>query len=186
MSERDRNGIWWKTLLGSIAIAAVIALVVYIDAHAATVPSYTVSLYKGTSKVSCSPYPGKCSGSTRDDAWMACGNAASELQKTTTSPVTCKTPVLGLVTVADPPPLVATLTWTAPTQNTDGSVLTDLAGFTLRYGLCTNLDKSVTLPPNLSTYSPPNLTPGTWCFTLDAVNAAGAHSDQAGPVSKTL
>lgn len=180
MSERDRNSLCWKALLGAIAIAVVIALVVCIDAHAATVPSYTVSLYRGSTKAK------DISADTEAAAFAACFDQAKALQASTTSKVTCKTPLLSLATVADPPPLSATLTWTAPTQNTDGSVLTDLAGFTLRYGLCANLDKSVTLPPNLSTYSPPNLTPGTWCFTLDAVNAAGSHSDQAGPVSKTL
>ena len=49
-----------------------------------------------------------------------------------------------------PPPATtlgsATLSWTAPQQNTDGSPLTDLAGFEIRYGQNESaLDSNITI-----------------------------------------
>ena len=51
----------------------------------------------------------------------------------------------------------ATLTWTAPTQNTDGSPLTDLAGYRIRYG---------TSPGNYSNTESIN-NPGVTSFVIN-------------------
>lgn len=81
-----------------------------------------------------------------------------------------------------------TLSWTAPTQNTDGSVLTDLAGYRIRYGSsAANLTQTVTLAnPGLSTYTLTGLTAGTWYAGVLAYNAAGVDGDLSIIVSKTL
>src|SRR5512138_2479357 len=57
-------------------------------AHGATVPSYTVSLYKSTTKVK------DISADTEAAAFAACFDQAKVLQASTTSKVVCKTPVL--------------------------------------------------------------------------------------------
>lgn len=81
-----------------------------------------------------------------------------------------------------------TLSWTPPTQNEDGSTLTDLAGYELRFGSSeNNLDQSVQLTnPSLSTYVVENLSSGTWFFALRAVNGQGVSGQLSGVASKTV
>jgi len=75
-----------------------------------------------------------------------------------------------------------------PTQNTDGSTLTDLAGFEVLYGRSPdNLDQKVTLTnAGLSSYMVENLTTGTWYFTVVALNSAGVSSPLSNLASKTI
>jgi hypothetical protein len=82
----------------------------------------------------------------------------------------------------------ATVSWMPPTQNTDGSALTNLAGFHIYYGMASNaLDQSVSLAnPGLTTYAVSNLSPGTWYFSVKAVNSAGAESDLSNIASKII
>lgn len=80
------------------------------------------------------------------------------------------------------------LTWTPPTQNTDGSALTNLVGYTIVYGSSpTALSQTITLTtPSVSTYTVDNLAPGTWYFSLEAVNAESVHSARTSPVNKVI
>ena len=97
---------------------------------------------------------------------------------------------------APPPPTppaptpagTATLTWNAPTVNTNGSVLDDLAGYHIYYGpSATQLDQEIDLDSaSETTYVVGNLTPGTYYFTVTAVNSRGAEGVQSDVVSKTI
>lgn len=95
-----------------------------------------------------------------------------------------------VVIVPPPPPPAttgsATLRWTPPTQNTDGSALTNLVGYTIVYGTSpTALTQTITLTtPSVSTYVVDKLAPGTWYFALYA-NAA-TQSAQSNIASKVL
>jgi hypothetical protein len=82
----------------------------------------------------------------------------------------------------------ATLTWNPPTQNTDGSPLTNLAGYKVHWGTSQgNYTNSATINnPGLSSYVVDQLTPATWYFALTAVNAAGAESSFSNIASKTV
>ncbi len=82
----------------------------------------------------------------------------------------------------------ATLTWTAPTLNSDGSPLTNLAGFRIDYGTsATSLTQTITVSnPGLTSYVVENLVPGTWYFTLSAYNSAGVASTPSGAASKAV
>jgi len=82
----------------------------------------------------------------------------------------------------------ATLTWTAPTQNTDGSALTDLAGYKIYWGTTQgSYPNSTTLNnPGLTTYVVTNLVSGTWYFAATAVNSVGVESAFSAPASKTI
>ena len=68
---------------------------------------------------------------------------------------------------------------TAPTQRCDGSPLTNLAGYSLTYGR-----QRVDLPLQLS-YTVTGLAPGTWWFSLAAVDADGERSEFV-TVTKTV
>jgi len=82
----------------------------------------------------------------------------------------------------------ATLSWTAPTQNTDGSSLTDLSGYKIRYGRSAgDLTQSVSITnPSISTYVIENLSTGGWFFAVTAVNGAGMESAFSNVASKTI
>lgn len=82
----------------------------------------------------------------------------------------------------------ATVTWTAPTTNTDGSTLSDLAGYRIVYGQSSEqLNQSVSVTnPGLTSYTVENLTTGTWYFGVRAVNAAGVESDVSNIATKII
>lgn len=81
-----------------------------------------------------------------------------------------------------------TLSWTPPTQNTDGSPLTDLSGYVISYGTnASSLSQQITLSnPSLSTYVVPGLSAGTWYFAVKAVTSSGADSGFSNTASKTI
>jgi len=82
----------------------------------------------------------------------------------------------------------ATLSWMPPTENADGSTLTDLAGYRIYYGTNpNNLNNVVVINnPGLSRYVVENLTPAQWHFTMTSVNSEGVESARSGSASKTI
>jgi hypothetical protein len=92
------------------------------------------------------------------------------------------------ITVTDVATGSATVSWTPPTQNSDGSALTNLSGYRIAYGRsATVLDRSISLSnPSLSTAVVDNLSSGTWYFAVSAVNNQGAASNPSNVASKTI
>ena len=82
----------------------------------------------------------------------------------------------------------ATMSWIPPTQNTDGSTLTDLAGYRIYYGTSSsNLDQVVELSnPGLTSYMVENLSPATWYFSMRSFSTDGTESEPSGIASKTI
>jgi hypothetical protein len=82
----------------------------------------------------------------------------------------------------------ATLSWIPPTQNLDGSPITDLSGYHIYYG--TNADAlTTTITVNggsSSTYKVSDLGPGTYYFSVVAYNAEGVDSPESNLESKTI
>jgi hypothetical protein len=73
----------------------------------------------------------------------------------------------------------ATLSWTPPTQNSNGSALTDLAGYHIYYGTTPDLGQTVTLAnAGLTRYVLSGLTQTTWYFAMTAYDTAGNESDR--------
>ncbi len=83
---------------------------------------------------------------------------------------------------------VATLSWTPPTTNLDGSVLTNLAGYKIYYGTQPgNYPNVITIKnPGLSAYVIENLQPNTYYFTMTAYNTSGSESPYSNTASKTI
>lgn len=81
----------------------------------------------------------------------------------------------------------ATLHWTAPTQNSDGSPLTDLAGYRIVYGQdANNLSQTVTVADRTATsHVVSGLSSGTWYFAISAYNQAGNSSERSNVASVT-
>jgi hypothetical protein len=82
----------------------------------------------------------------------------------------------------------ATVTWTAPTQNTDGTPLTDLTSYRIAYGRSsTNLDETIPVTNvSLTTYTVESLSTGQWFFAVYAVNSVGTQSDISNVATKTI
>jgi hypothetical protein len=83
---------------------------------------------------------------------------------------------------------VATLSWLPPTQNTDRSPLTDMAGYRVYYGTNrSSLTRSQQIAdPSVTTHVFSTLLPGTWYFAVSAYNSAGAESSLSNIGSKVI
>ncbi len=81
-----------------------------------------------------------------------------------------------------------TIDWTPPTRNSDGSVLTNLAGYRIIYGQsATALTRTVQISnPGTSSYVLENLSPGTWYFAMKSYTSSGTESVPTKAVSKTV
>jgi hypothetical protein len=82
----------------------------------------------------------------------------------------------------------ATLDWTPPTENTDGTELTNLAGYKVHYGTTAqNLDSTIEVSnPGLSSYTVTDLPSGTYYFAVTAVSSSGEESPLSGVVTASL
>ncbi|MFC4313335.1 putative Ig domain-containing protein [Steroidobacter flavus] len=82
----------------------------------------------------------------------------------------------------------ATLSWTPPTQNSDGTNLGNLASYRVMYGRTSaNLDQTANVDnPSINRYVVENLSSGTWYFAVVAVNSAGVASQLSNTASKTI
>jgi hypothetical protein len=81
-----------------------------------------------------------------------------------------------------------TISWTPPTENANGSALTNLAGYHLYYGTSqANLNQVVDINnPGLATYVLSSLSSGTWYFALTSVNSQGVESVRSAVVSASV
>jgi hypothetical protein len=97
--------------------------------------------------------------------------------------------VLAAGTTAPPPSAAAaTLSWSKPTQNADGTPLTNLAGYIVRYG--THLEAlTEQIPvssPNTTQLEIDHLSPGNWYFEVAAVNSADTESEFSSAASDAI
>jgi hypothetical protein len=109
----------------------------------------------------------------------------------TTAPPSSGTIPVSNTTTPPPKPIstgTATLDWTPPTENTDGSALTNLAGYTVYYGTSPDsLTESVKVSnPGLTAYTLSDLTSGTWYFAVTSYSSAGAESTRSGVISAKI
>ena len=82
----------------------------------------------------------------------------------------------------------ATLTWVAPTKNTDGTPVTSLVGYHIYYGTTEGaLTNSIVVSGATTTsYEITGLSSGTWYFAIAADAADGTESAQSNIGSKTI
>jgi hypothetical protein len=82
----------------------------------------------------------------------------------------------------------ATINWTAPTRNSDGTTLTDLTSYKVLYGNSSgNLNMSKVISDRTATStSIGSLGQGTWYFAVRAVNSKGVESNSSSTVSKVI
>jgi hypothetical protein len=82
----------------------------------------------------------------------------------------------------------ATLSWTAPTENTDGSSLANLAGYRIRYGTSASaLTRTIVISnASVTTYVVEDLGPSMWYFAVTAVTSSGTESTNSNVASKQI
>ena len=82
----------------------------------------------------------------------------------------------------------ASLSWTPPTRNTDGTTLTNLSGYRIYYGTSSgSLNQTVQVNnPSVSTYVIENLSPATYYFAVKSLTSSGAESSLSNVASKTV
>jgi hypothetical protein len=87
------------------------------------------------------------------------------------------------------PPLGAALvTWTPPTQNVDGSAVTNLAGYRILYGTAAGKYTQTVEVKNagLTSMMVENLTPATYYFGVKAFTTDGVESELSNSASKVV
>jgi hypothetical protein len=97
----------------------------------------------------------------------------------------------GAPPIVPPPPSssdTATLEWMPPVTTTDGSTLTNLAGYRIYYGKdVTRLVQRIDVNnPGVASYVVEGLAPGMYYFAVTAVNAHGAESERSNAGRKEI
>ena len=92
---------------------------------------------------------------------------------------------------SNPPPAggkAVTINWMPPTENMDGTTLTDLAGYDILYGPASGYyTHKISVPnPGIATYVVDDLQPGTYYFSVAAVNSSGTESPVSAEVTATI
>ncbi len=94
------------------------------------------------------------------------------------------------VVLGTPPPALgtATLSWTAPTKNADGSPITDLAGYHVYYGTDPrNFTQTIKISgAGHTTCVVYGLSAGKYYFAVSAYNAMGRESMKSNVLSKSI
>jgi hypothetical protein len=92
------------------------------------------------------------------------------------------------ITVTDVTNGTATVSWTIPTTNSDGTALTNLSGFRIYYGTAADSMTKVSeiTNPSVSTYAVTNLSPATWYFGIKAYTSSGVESAISNIARKTI
>lgn len=92
------------------------------------------------------------------------------------------------VTVVEQTNGSAMLAWQPPTENTDGSALTNLKGYKIHYGTTSGIyTQSVTVNnAGVTSYVIENLAPGTYFFAISALTTTDVESEKSAEASKTI
>jgi cell division septation protein DedD len=112
----------------------------------------------------------------------------SPISTPVSNPVSTPTPAPTPTPTPTPSSGTVTVDWMPPTENTDGSVLTNLAGYEIYYGTDpNNLTKSVKVTnAGLTAYTMSDLASGTWYFAIAALSSTGAESTRTQMISTKL
>lgn len=87
----------------------------------------------------------------------------------------------------EPLPGMATVSWSAPTTNIDGTALSDLAGFRIYFDhKPLSKESPFTFVGNQTEFTVPNLEPGLYYFAVTAVDTGGDESDLSDMVTKQV
>jgi Putative Ig domain len=80
------------------------------------------------------------------------------------------------------------LSWQAPTDNTNGSALLNLSGYVIHYGsVSQTYTSAITIDnPGLTSYVVEDLPPGTYYFSMTSTTTSGTQSSPSAEASTTI
>jgi Fibronectin type III domain len=122
----------------------------------------------------------------------ACGGGSGETAAVAGAPVPSPSPAPGPPPAPPPPAPVttysATVSWSMPLLNTDGTSLTDISGYRVYYGTSAdNLTESILIPgAGITSHVVSGLAPGTYYIAVATLNSFGVASDLSTPASTEL
>lgn len=77
-----------------------------------------------------------------------------------------------------------TVEWNAPTENQDGSPLTDLSGYRIYFGAASGkYGAPIDVPGGMTSFVVENITPGTYYLAMTSVNSQGMESDKTDEIT---
>ena len=81
-----------------------------------------------------------------------------------------------------------TLSWSPPSENTDGTPIADLAGFKIYYGLSgDSFPNSILIDnPGITLYVVENLVPNTYYFVATSINSGGVESSRSNVATRIV
>ena len=156
----------WVAMMGSLALA--LAGCGDDESGASAVGSTSGATTSGTGTTSSTP-----------------PQTATDTGSTTTSGSSTTTPPPTSATTSS---TVVTLGWVAPTQNSNGTPITDLAGYKIHYGTASqDYTQVVSITnPSLSRYVLDSLASGTYYFAISSYNSQGVESPLSGEITASL
>ena len=180
-----------KRLLMGAALAALALTASFSYAQTAPTGSFTLATRVNangtlTPTLTWSTTPAATSCTASGDSAWAGTKAASGTQTLADFPTT--TPKAYALVCTWPGQTQALLTWTPPTLNTDGTALTNLAGYRVSYGASSQqlVQTQQVANPGATSYTITNLTPGTWYFGVKAYTTQGSESALSNIVSRAV
>ena len=116
----------------------------------------------------------------------ACGGGSGGTAAVAGAPAPAPTPV-----PSPPGPVTtysATVSWSVPLLNTDGTSLTDISGYRIYYGTSADdLSQSILISaPGITNHVVSGLAPGTYYIAVVTLNSMGIASDLSTPASATV
>jgi hypothetical protein len=173
------------------ALAALVLVPSFLYAQAAPTGSFTLATQVNsngtlTPTLTWATTPAATSCTASGDSTWAGTKAASGTQTLAAFPAS--TPKAYALVCNWPGSTQALLTWAPPTENTDGTTLTNLAGYRISYGASASalVQSAQIANPSATTHTITNLTAGTWYFGIKAYSSQGSESILSNVVSKVL
>lgn len=120
----------------------------------------------------------------------ACNDSGSSAAANSAASTGVATAATSGASLAGPTDKSVTLSWNPPTHNSDGSSISNLAGYILHYGTTSeDYTGSIEITNATATsyvVSNSNFPPGTYYFAISAYNAQQVSSSLSGEVSITI
>jgi Fibronectin type III domain len=97
-------------------------------------------------------------------------------------------PAFSITVASEPASSIVSLSWVAPTENSDGTLLSNLKGYNVHYGTRSKTYSKVinVANPGLTDYVVQDLAAGTYYFSVAAYNTTGTESALSGEVAASV
>lgn len=171
-----------KTVAVAVQSGASLAVTLSASPKSVALNGTTTLTWSGTGVTSCTA-SGGWSGTKAASGTATVG----PLTRDTTYSLSCTGAGGTAVTMTSVMIRQAVLSWKAPTQNIDGSTLTNLAGYKIYYGNASrNYTQTISVSGGSTVQRTVALSPGTWYFAVTALDSRGRESAFSGEASKSI